>query len=97
MCLTEPGYYEDGSFGVRIENVELVKRANTKYKFDGVEYLTMEPVTLVSRHTHYHSIASLLLYVGAYPEEDDRCVSGDSRGGVCVYVCVCVMLFPISL
>lgn len=43
----EPGYYEDGSFGIRIENVELIKKTETKYKYDGLEYLTMEPVTLV--------------------------------------------------
>jgi len=44
----EPGYYEDGSFGVRIENVVIIKSVETKYNFDGVGYLTMEPVTLVS-------------------------------------------------
>jgi len=43
----EPGYYEDGSFGVRIENVVIIKSVETKYNFDGVGYLTMEPVTLV--------------------------------------------------
>lgn len=29
-CSTEPGYYEDGSFGIRIENVVLVVQAKTK-------------------------------------------------------------------
>ena len=43
---TEPGYYEDGAFGIRIENVELIKEVETKYCFGGA-YLTMEPLTLV--------------------------------------------------
>lgn len=40
----EPGYYEDGKFGIRIENVVVVVPTETKY---GSGYLTMEPVTLV--------------------------------------------------
>lgn len=44
---TEPGYYEDGAFGIRIENVVLVKEVDTKYNFGGKTYLTMEPMTLV--------------------------------------------------
>ena len=28
--LAEPGYYEDGSFGIRIENIVLVVPAETK-------------------------------------------------------------------
>jgi Xaa-Pro aminopeptidase len=42
----EPGYYEDGVFGVRIENVELIKEIKTKYD-SGIVNLTMEPLTLV--------------------------------------------------
>ena len=30
MHYTEPGYYEDGQFGIRIENVVVVKNADTK-------------------------------------------------------------------
>ena len=44
----EPGYYEDGAFGVRIENVVLVKDVDSKYNFGGKRYLTMEPVTMVT-------------------------------------------------
>ncbi|XP_019849652.1 PREDICTED: xaa-Pro aminopeptidase 1-like isoform X1 [Amphimedon queenslandica] len=43
----EPGYYEDGEFGIRIENIVLIKPVETKYQFGGSPYLTMEPVTLV--------------------------------------------------
>lgn len=45
--MLEPGYYEDGAFGVRIENVELVRNVGTKYNFGGGQFLTMEPLTLV--------------------------------------------------
>ena len=41
----EPGFYEDGAFGVRIENVELIKKVKTKYVT--ADSLTMEPLTLV--------------------------------------------------
>ncbi|XP_068699462.1 xaa-Pro aminopeptidase 1-like isoform X1 [Montipora foliosa] len=40
----EPGYYEDGNFGIRLETAVLVKPAKTKYHFDGLEYLKFEPV-----------------------------------------------------
>ena len=30
MCFTEPGYYEDGKFGIRIENCIQVVKAETK-------------------------------------------------------------------
>ena len=43
----EPGYYEPGSFGVRIENIVLVTKANTPHRFGGKDYLTFEPITLV--------------------------------------------------
>uniref|UniRef100_A0A8D0GIV6 Xaa-Pro aminopeptidase 1 n=1 Tax=Sphenodon punctatus TaxID=8508 RepID=A0A8D0GIV6_SPHPU len=47
----EPGYYEDGSFGIRIENVVLVIRAKTKYNFSNRGSLTFEPLTLVPIQT----------------------------------------------
>ncbi|XP_062845628.1 xaa-Pro aminopeptidase 1 [Trichomycterus rosablanca] len=43
----EPGYYEDGSFGVRLENVVLVVPAKTKYNYRNRGSLTFEPLTLV--------------------------------------------------
>ena len=30
LCLLEPGFYEDGKFGIRIENLMLAVKANTK-------------------------------------------------------------------
>ncbi|XP_060097682.1 xaa-Pro aminopeptidase 1 [Heteronotia binoei] len=47
----EPGYYEDGSFGIRIENVVLVVPAKTKYNFSNRGSLTFEPLTLVPIQT----------------------------------------------
>lgn len=48
MTLTnEPGYYEDGKFGIRIENVMLVRKANTLHNFGGRGYYGFEHVTLV--------------------------------------------------
>ncbi|TGJ87387.1 hypothetical protein E0Z10_g1380 [Xylaria hypoxylon] len=43
----EPGFYEDGSFGIRIENIVLVKEVQTKYKFGDKPYLGFEHVTMV--------------------------------------------------
>lgn len=43
----EPGYYEDGSFGVRIENIIMVKEAQTRHSFGDKPYLGFEHVTMV--------------------------------------------------
>ncbi|KAF2637659.1 putative Xaa-Pro aminopeptidase P [Massarina eburnea CBS 473.64] len=42
----EPGYYEDGKFGIRIENMIMVKEVETKHKFGDKPYLGFEHVTL---------------------------------------------------
>ncbi|XP_075791630.1 xaa-Pro aminopeptidase 1 isoform X2 [Pelodiscus sinensis] len=55
----EPGYYEDGSFGIRIENVVLVIPAKTKYNFSNRGSLTFEPLTLVPIQTKMISIPLL--------------------------------------
>ena len=49
MIITnEPGYYEDGKFGIRIENCMLTIKVNTPYCYaPGVEFLQFEPLTLV--------------------------------------------------
>jgi len=48
MCLTiEPGYYEDGNFGIRIENVYITRQAQTPYRFKDRKFLCFEPITLV--------------------------------------------------
>uniref|UniRef100_G1RZ05 X-prolyl aminopeptidase 2 n=1 Tax=Nomascus leucogenys TaxID=61853 RepID=G1RZ05_NOMLE len=44
LCLPEPGYYKDGEFGIRLEDVALVVEAKTKYPGS---YLTFEVVSFV--------------------------------------------------
>ncbi|KAF8936708.1 Xaa-Pro aminopeptidase 2, partial [Dissophora ornata] len=52
MTLTnEPGYYEDGEFGIRIENVLLVRKVDTRHRFGGKEYYGFEHVTFVPIQT----------------------------------------------
>jgi Xaa-Pro aminopeptidase len=43
----EPGYYQDGDFGIRIENLVQVVKANTPHNFRDRGYLTFENLTLV--------------------------------------------------
>ncbi|KAI8089674.1 peptidase M24, structural domain-containing protein [Halteromyces radiatus] len=43
----EPGYYEDGKFGIRIENVLVVRDAATPNNFGDRGYLGFEHVTMV--------------------------------------------------
>lgn len=43
----EPGYYEDGNFGIRIENIIVVKEVKTKNNFGGTPYYGFESVTMV--------------------------------------------------
>ncbi|KAI8904411.1 peptidase M24, structural domain-containing protein [Gorgonomyces haynaldii] len=46
MTITdEPGYYEDGAFGIRIENILLVKKVSTPNRFGNQDYLGFEHVT----------------------------------------------------
>ncbi|RCI13955.1 hypothetical protein L249_8101 [Ophiocordyceps polyrhachis-furcata BCC 54312] len=43
----EPGYYEDGQFGIRIENIMLVKEQKTEHCFGEKPFLGFEHVTMV--------------------------------------------------
>ena len=43
----EPGYYEDGAFGIRIENVMVVKMAEVEGRFGDKQFLEFEPITWV--------------------------------------------------
>lgn len=43
----EPGYYEDGNFGIRIENLLCVIKKNTAHEFGGKPYLGFERLTHV--------------------------------------------------
>lgn len=43
----EPGYYEDGSFGIRLETILMVKNASVDHHFNHVPYYCFEAVALV--------------------------------------------------
>ena len=45
--MTEPGYYEDGKFGIRIENVVVVRETVTPHNFGEKGYLGFEHLTMV--------------------------------------------------
>eukprot|EP00871_Galdieria_phlegrea_P003525 jgi/Galph1/4173/GphlegSOOS_G2806.1 len=47
LVTDEPGYYEDGAFGIRIENVLLVKSIETPNQFGGKPYYGFEHLTFV--------------------------------------------------
>lgn len=57
----EPGFYADGRFGIRIENVVVVREADTPNNFGGKGYLRFERVTMVRYIRALYSISSLLL------------------------------------
>ena len=43
----EPGYYEEGEFGIRIENLVWVSKAATAAEFGGKDYLQFNDLTMV--------------------------------------------------
>lgn len=43
----EPGFYEDGVFGIRIENLAMIKEVKTRHSFGDKPYLGFEHVTMV--------------------------------------------------
>jgi Xaa-Pro aminopeptidase len=44
---SEPGYYEDGNFGIRIENMIMAREISTKHNFGDKPWLAFEHVTMV--------------------------------------------------
>lgn len=47
LISNEPGYYEDGKFGIRIESVVAVKEATTKHNFGGTKFFDFDTITQV--------------------------------------------------
>mmetsp|Transcript_27751 Transcript_27751/g.36373 ORF Transcript_27751/g.36373 Transcript_27751/m.36373 type:complete len:633 (+) Transcript_27751:32-1930(+) len=47
----EPGYYEEGQFGVRIENISFCVQAETPHQFGGNRYCTFETITMCPLQT----------------------------------------------
>lgn len=48
----EPGYYEEGKFGVRIETVCVTVEANTDHNFAGRKFCKLETVTMTPIKTN---------------------------------------------
>lgn len=46
ICSNEPGYYEDGAFGIRIENLFVIVEAPTPFRFGGQSYYTCSRLTV---------------------------------------------------
>ena len=42
----EPGYYEDGNFGIRIENILICENAPTKFNFGDKKFLKFSNLTM---------------------------------------------------
>lgn len=51
IVTNEPGYYENGNFGIRIENILIVKKVQTKYTTMKTEYYGFEHITCVPMQT----------------------------------------------
>lgn len=47
----EPGFYQDGQFGVRIEDIVEIVAAKTTHNFNDRGYLTFDTITLVPKQT----------------------------------------------
>lgn len=61
--LSEPGYYEEGNFGIRLENILEVKEAfGGKNDSQGNTYLKFEDVTLVPYEPKLIDYNMLTLY-----------------------------------
>ncbi|KAG1679559.1 Xaa-Pro aminopeptidase 1 [Nymphon striatum] len=66
MVMTiEPGFYEKGKFGIRLENVFIVIEAETMYNFQGKGALTFKPISL-------HPIQISLLETSLLTEKEIR-------------------------
>ncbi|XP_039801282.1 aminopeptidase P2 isoform X2 [Panicum virgatum] len=83
----EPGYYEDNSFGIRIENLLLIKELNLANSFGGISYLGFERLTFVPIQSKLIDVSLLspseINWVNDYHEEVwdkvSPLLSGDTR------------------
>lgn len=46
-CPAQPGYYETGKFGIRIESVLVVRKKAFESTFEDIEFLEFENITYV--------------------------------------------------
>ncbi|KAL4078159.1 peptidase M24, structural domain-containing protein [Scleroderma yunnanense] len=75
----EPGYYADGKWGIRIEDVVIVREVNTPNNFGGKGYLGFERLTMCPIQTSLIDLSLLTpderAWLNAYHEEVFRKVS----------------------
>lgn len=55
----EPGYYEEGKFGFRIEDIVQVVKADTKNNFNDRGFLTFDTITLVPKQLKLTAVEML--------------------------------------
>lgn len=48
----EPGYYQDGEFGLRIEDIVQIVKAKTPHNYKNRGYLTFDTITLVPKSSN---------------------------------------------
>lgn len=48
---SEPGYYQDGEFGIRIEDIVQIVPASSEYNFNGRGALTFKTITMCPKQT----------------------------------------------
>ncbi|KAI6078397.1 Xaa-Pro aminopeptidase 2 [Aix galericulata] len=72
LLSSEPGYYRDGEFGIRIEDIALVVEAQTKHPTGEEPFLTFEVVSLVPYDRNLIDVSLLsqeqIKYLNAYYE-----------------------------
>lgn len=69
----EPGYYEDGAFGIRIETLLQVKNAETKHNFGDTGFLCFDVLTLIPIQTKLMDLGIMsdkeIAWVNAYHQK----------------------------
>jgi len=69
----EPGYYEDGKYGIRIEDIVITREADTPNNFGQKGYLRFENVTMCPVHKNLIDVdlleASEKAWVDSYHRE----------------------------
>jgi Xaa-Pro aminopeptidase len=69
----EPGYYEDGKFGIRIENLLICREAKTEHNFQGKGYLNFECLTFIPIQTKLMDLTIMsedeIAWVNKYHEQ----------------------------
>jgi Xaa-Pro aminopeptidase len=95
----EPGYYEDGAFGIRVENVMIVKRVDTPFKFGDSDYLGFDTITFAPIQTKLLDLAVMspaeVAWINAYHGQC-REVLGPQLAGTSAYAYLMAETEPIS-